>query len=384
MTPIRQGLIWGLVRVLVLFELLLPDAEGIPSDLVLFASWRTDLSSGRLPTADAWQYPAGFAVLLGAAGAIGLGSVVGLASINLAADAGILWRLRGTVGGTFWAIAPLLVGPIMLGRMDSVVTLAAVLGVASASNSAVSGLWLGLGASIKLWPGLMLAVLPSPGALRRAVFAGIAFFSSLLLAWLAFGANPLVGNQTGRGLQLESVPAYPLLVARYLGAPVGIEFRNGAFEVVSSVANTVQGLLLPFTIGLVAAIAVASRRGRLGASDPGVALLTVIAVLLSSRVYSPQFNVWLLGLLALMLAKESVPRSVTATLSASALAAQLVYPYAYSSLMQGAAAGLLLQGTRITLLAAAGVILLRHLLASSHQQQFIDGTTSQQRQANRP
>ncbi len=346
----RQALLWALIRLAAVGLLILPAARETANDLALYAGWLPQLASGQRPADQLWQYPVGFALLLGGLGTLGIG-VPGLVLVNLAADLGILWLLRGTRGGTYWALAAAFVGPLMLMRMDSVATLLAVLGVMVAADRwRLSGVALGLGASMKLWPGVLLLVAPRQRWISRVAIAGMTVGLSALCAWLVFGAGPLLGTQGRRGLQVESLAAWPFMAARAAGLPVEVAFRNGAYEVVGAAPDLIAVLLTPISLALTLGLWGLIRRGVLADCREISSVLLVAVLLLSSRVLSPQFDVWLLALVALAMSRAVLPTLLVPAATGTALAAQVLYPYCYPDFLAGGLAGLVVQTLRLALL----------------------------------
>ena len=354
MRVVWEVTLWVFCVLVAFATLALPYGYYVPSDLTVFADWATELAGGAAISGDTWQYPAGVALLLGLVGKLG-GGTAALVVLILAADLAVLLLLRRSRGALLWAVSPLFVGPIMLTRLETVVTLTAVAGLLARSPIA-SGLWLGVGASLKLWPGALVTAVRQ-GAFVRLVAAAAAFVAVTLAAFIAFDAPAFVANQSSRGLQVESLAAWPFMVARAFGAPVELVYRNGSTEVAGPVADTVATLLLPLTALLVAAILIWSWRHLRpsGVADAAAhSLMIVMVLLLTSRVLSPQFIVWALGLCALILTARAVPRALVGCLLGSALFAQVLYPHAYLDFLDGGPLGLAIQSARLALLVAAG------------------------------
>ncbi len=361
-TPGRSGppfarlmLQWAAVRTVLVLLLLLPANASLPGDLKLFVAWSQELADGRFPAGEFWQYPPGFALVLVLVGSIGV-PALGLVLLNLAADLGILWRLRGGAGGRFWALAPLCLGPIMLVRLDTLSTWAAVVGLGAAATWR-SGLWLGIGASLKAWPAFLVVAFPWPAAWRRALAVVIVLVASAAMSALLLGAtDPFVGNQQGRGLQVEAVAAWPFLAARAAGAEIDLAFRNGAIEVDTPLADAIARGLPVLTLLCVLVVALVGWRRRLAAPDLG-GLLVVLVMLTTSRVLSPQFGVWMIGLLAVVVGTRRTPRTLVVAVLGSALASQAVYPYlAQELLVDGTPLAVAVQGLRLALLVVALVL----------------------------
>ena len=96
------------------------------------------------------------------------------------------------------------------------------------------------------------------------------------------------------------------------------------------------------TLTMVVAVAVLVRwrwRGLLDDVPTADVLLTlVLTAMCTSRVLSPQYALWALGLLAVCAVRPSAHvRQVGVLLVVSALAGQAVYPWLYASYLQGGA-----------------------------------------------
>lgn len=359
--PRTAWLVWLASRIIAVLSMGLPRGSYVPSDLHLFASWADEIAHGSFIATDAWQYPPGVTLVLAITGvthhAFGL-----LLAVIVGCDAALMSRFVGTRGAMLWASAGLLIGPLLVTRLDTLVTLAAVLGL-TASSASRSGILLGLGTSLKLWPALLISA-PRGRVLPRLLAAAGAYLAVAILARTLVSSPSFVGNQQARGLQVESLAAWPFMVARALGLPVRLVFRNGATEVAGELADTIARWLLP--AGLLAAGVVVLWAWRtIGSPDTGAAALislqVVLVLLVTSRVLSPQFNIWILGLGALALAHGRGSRPLVLSLAGTAVAAQVLYPSAYADFLTGGRTGLVVQSIRLVLLVLAMVATTRCL-----------------------
>jgi len=354
--------LWLVVRTVVLFELALPDGRYISGDAGLFAGWGRTLASGAALSTDAWQYPPGFALLIAGIAALG-GGATALLALNLACDLLILRLVRGTPGALLWALAPLAMGLMMLTHLDTVVAALAVVGLSRAPGWG-RGLALGLGASLKLWPAALAGASRPRAAVRTAVAAALAYGATAVLARVLLGAESFTQNLAGRGLQVESLAAWPFMLARALGVDVPLDFRSGANEIALPLADDVARLLLPLSAVAVAGLWIwgwssgASARGR----GLPMSLLLLVTLLLTSRVLSPQFSVWILALLALLVAHVRTPRPVVAAGFATAVLGHVLYPFAYDDFLAGGWPGLTIQTLRLAALLGLAIALVRSVL----------------------
>jgi hypothetical protein len=356
------------------------------NDLDIYLAWVPSLESGTFPSADpTWQYPPGIAPLFLAAGWLPIDYRWAFTVLILAVDAllmaallvaharrpGSSWR-----GPWLWAMAGLVVGSIMMVRFDVVPTLFAVLAVLLAARPAWSGVSAALGFVTKVWPAFMLIVLP-----RRSLPRGlIAFAVTTAVVLGAFsvltdGSLSFLANQQARGLQVESVGALPYEIYTLLGGEVEFGLQYGSIQVLMDGAETVGLLLTVVGLALLALLGWWRLSGRLEVARPGdVALAVMLVSVATSRVYSPQFNVWLIGLAAAaMLDRSSRMRVVVAIVIVVSLLTQVVYPWSATQLVTGEAVAIVAQALRILGLLAATVLALREMLTAGRRQSAVVG-----------
>jgi hypothetical protein len=351
---------------------LIPWPEQV-NDLTIYATWvQRSLQHGRFPTDDMWQYPplAGPVFLVGAWLP---GERLGFVTLFLGFDAAIMAMLThqarrtGLAGGTrLWALLPLIVGPLLLARFDVVPTAFAVAAVLVAARPLASGALAATGTWLKVWPVLVLAALRRrdlPRGVVGALAATVVIAGVLVVTTV--GPMSFLGGQRDRGLQIESLAAWPFLVARLAGAPVEVVYRYGAHEIDAAGVDAVARSVVVLTLILLGVVAVQRLRGVLDAvSGADVALATVLFTVATSRVFSGQYFIWLLALAAVTLGDpDSRMRRTTVLLIAAGLATQLVYPWLYSALLDGNPVAVAVQTVRVGLTIAATwcalVVLLR-------------------------
>jgi hypothetical protein len=287
-----------------------------------------------------------------------------------------------------FAAAALLLHPVAVTRYDAVValTLAAAValssspafgrkGAAGAATFVAAWVSLGFGAAAKFVPALTtlpLAFLGNRegerlfgGVVRStawgvAVFFGVgaAFFLPVfLLAGEDFARS--LAYHADRGLQLESLGASVLMKLGYLEAVV---LEYGAWEVLGQgVAFLSSASLLITAVLLVVTGAVAYReyrKGRFGPEQfPRFAAACVLALLLGSKVLSPQYVIWLLPLVPLG-AGGVWGLGVSAVFLAVCWITTQVFPYHYLEVVQGRFPGLdILLGRNLLLLVLWGLML---------------------------
>jgi hypothetical protein len=363
--------------VLFLFiTLVLPYPEGkwLKGDVDLYNFWAKGLVNGIFPIDDSmWQYPplAGvvFAIPQWLFGNALTGFIVFMIFVDLLILITLLitglnrfkfnsssTSLHGLSGAWFWVLWPILMGPLALTRFDVVPTLFALLALIALSNKKVrpylSGFFLSVGALVKLWPMLLIVVFPK----KIIKKVSTSFISTLVMVILfmstwSVGFSNFFNNQTSRGLQVESIAATPFVLAKLFGANVEYPFRYGSLEVQAALATEIGFLLNLFTLIVFIILFILNYRNRLNYLNLfDKALVIVMISIALSRVFSPQFWVWLGGLAALALInKETKLKKVIVLLSISAFLTQLLYPGQYVQLLSGEFFATLLQLTRVTL-----------------------------------
>jgi hypothetical protein len=370
---------WALTRGFVLLVaagmMLHHDWKHIFDDLNVYSGWGEGLAEGRVPSDDPmWQYPPLAAFVFGAVGLLGsqpwlfallfvaVDVVVGALLVRDAARRG-RWE-----GFAVWLAAPILLGPILYGRYDSVPTLAAMAGLLAIAAPLAAGAILAVGGGLKVWPAVMALALSQRIWLKGALGAIAATAVILVTAAWAFPSvvSGFLGNGEARGLQTESVAALPFVWARLFGgeeiAPEA--FRYGSSEVGLPLADAIAPWLIPIT-GLGLLILIAARAlGRLDhAPVADIAFVAILWLTVTSRVLSPQFNVWLVGMAALVWAAGSQRmRTATIPVAVTAIAAQALYPFSYIDIIEGGLIGTAWQTIRIVALVVAMVLAVRALI----------------------
>lgn len=328
-----------------------PDGPLAFDDLDVYARWLPALGNGTLPIDDMWQYPpfSGLFFLLGTIGPDPATSLmVAILGVDLILTV-ILARHRLTAGW-WWILFGLVIGPVLVSRFDVVPTLFAVLAVLAAAHPVRTGIWAAVGAGLKVWPVLVLAVVPRRRALSAAGGFLVATVALLAVTAVVFdGLSGFLGGQGSRGLQVESVAALPFLIANAVAGGVDLEYRYGSMEVAQAGAGTAAALVTVVAVVGFLIIAVSWWRGRLARSVPAdVAFTVVLFSVVVSRVFSPQYSIWLLGLGVLCLTDPMSRLRVPVVLVAfAALITQILYPSGYGWLLAGDPGMVALQSLRI-------------------------------------
>lgn len=313
-------------------------------DVNNYEAWSHQLTAlHTMPGGESWQYPPGAAWLMLAprlwpesyGGAfVGLMLFFDLAGLGLLA---LLGRREGSYRGVWvWLLAMPLLGTFALLRFDLVPTAIAI-GALLVINRRPGwfGALAGFGAAIKVWPIVLLF-----GEWNRRRLLAAAAAAAAVLA-LVFGVSALVfgdpasflGAQGGRGLQEEAVATLPWqLKALVTGDLPQRAIHYGAWQIAEDGADAVATVLELLSVAALAAAAAwwwlrgrAIRIGDAHLADASVSrdfVFTVVLLLvITSRVLSAQYMVWLLGLAAVVLSASDtrLARPAWTVVAASAL-----------------------------------------------------------------
>lgn len=253
----------------------------------------------------------------------------------------------------FWLLFVFLIGPLSYLRFD---VLPAVLAggalLAARRRPWVTGALTGLGAAVKLWPALLIAAFCAYKPDRKAagwafvaVGFGLAGISLITGGWTRL-VSPLTW-QSGRGLQVESIWATPLMVARAIAPGWRVEFsRFQAFEIFGPGVSTWLLISNVATVlGLATLVLLWVRAYRAAQISPvavGLVVLATVAIMtVTNKTLSPQYLLWMGGPMAALLVLRSsasqperaAVNRLAAQLLLLAVLTQLVYPLLYDGLL---------------------------------------------------
>jgi len=374
---------WLATRALMLWLLVhdaAPPLGGIPVAREvwrLYRGWAGVLAEGTFPVDDKlWQYPPGAGpVLVSPTLLPGLDYLQAFVLLTLAADALILAALaragtrqgRTLLGAALWTLGLPLLLHVPLVRYDVQATALAVVSLLTLTRSPrVGGAFAALGALVKVWPALALVGVPKGRETRRAWGSAVVTGTLALGVLAAAFSHPLafLRQQGGRGVQIESFGGALLGLATHAGWPGRAGYRYGALEFTGPYVDAVATASLVLT-----AVAFAlllhwrmTARHWTEATPYDAALTAVLLFTVTSRVLSPQYLVWLLGLAAVCLtSRRTSQRPVAALIVAAAAVTALVYPTLYDEVAASTATGCALITVRNGLLGAAAVLSLVRL-----------------------
>ena len=189
-------------------------------------------------------------------------------------------------------------------------------------------------------------------------FAGVSFaVTAILYFWWSDSFSFLTG-QGKRGLQIESVGALPYMIFGKADDRDAIAFRYGSWEITGAGTKQVSLVMTLVLVALIAVLAWWRWQGRLEAiAGADIAMLAVLISLCTSRVLSPQYSIWILGLLAAAAFNRQPKFWVIAGLLLTSVAfGQYLFPGKYSEFQLLHTNGVLIQSVRIVCLIAATVL----------------------------
>ncbi len=256
-------------------------------------------------------------------------------------------------GAAMWVVFWICSGPITITRLDILpgLLVALAFGLVATRPRMASAL-LALATAMKLWPGVLGAALVGHWKDRSTWSRIAAFFTALValctLTVLFGGTDRLLSPlsyQGSRGLQIESVLATPFVIAAWFDPRWSFAYTDSkSFEVsgpgVESgifASTLLTAAVLLFAVG---AALVALFRAPQGPQrwTPSLAVCIICGIMVSNKVFSPQYLLWLAPLIAISLQKPSTSRELRAigyVLPVMALLTFLVYPVFYDWLIIG-------------------------------------------------
>lgn len=265
----------------------------------------------------------------------------------------------------FWLVYALVLGPIGMYRIDAITVPLAVGGLLwLCGRPALAAALLAIATWMKVWPAALIAAAVVALRRRLTVIASAGVVTALVLAVIialggwshAFG---FIGEQTGRGLQIEApVSAFYLwqAVAGVSGSFLFYDPDILTFQVTGPNVDIVIAAMTPLLVVAVLALAgLGAYKAWRGASAvrllPPLALALVLAFIVFNKVGSPQFQAWLIAPLVFWIVLDRRRAATVAALSlVSAALTQVVYPIVYGGVLNA-------QPVPIALLTARNILL---------------------------
>ena len=280
-------------------------------------------------------YRSGFEAEMLVCGALVLGFML---AILLSLEAGPV-RMTAALG--FAALAPLLLGSVMLSRFDlwpTALTVGALAAFVAGRDRLGSGV-LGLAVAAKIFPVVLTPVAAAwiwRRSGRREALVCLGVFAAVVIVCFApfvalspHGVWHSVTTQTSRPLQIETLGAGVLLVAHAVGG-LGITMRSGhgsqnlagnGPDALATIQTVLQAAALIATwIWFARGPATKERLVRASAT-------AVCAFVAFGKVLSPQFLIWLVPLVPLVRGGRGV--AAGALLALALVLTQLWFPFHY-------------------------------------------------------
>lgn len=376
------GALWGLAggwlatRVLILLMVLgvlrISGADVTADVSVIYHGWYQVLQTGTFPLDDVtWQYPPGAALVILLPGLLPWSYLVSFWVVCGLVDAltmGLLMRAgtrrgRSFSGAWIWVAGVPLLGPTVYCRYDVVVTALAVAGLLMAlRRPGLGGALLGFGGIVKVWPVLALIGTPKGRRTKRAWTAAIASFSAFgfLLAAGMNGAFEFLKFQRDRGIEVESLGALPLHFARLAGGWHGeVKMNYGSVEMLGPWVTVISKVSVGASVAGFAWLLfwrlTAKRWQTATTFDAALAALLIFTV--TSRVISPQYLVWVVGVTAVCLTvRGTSQRPVALLVLAATLFTTLEFPVLFGQVVNSQIWGVVVLTVRNLLLLVATVL----------------------------
>ncbi|WP_184763336.1 glycosyltransferase family 87 protein [Streptomyces griseoloalbus] len=369
--------IWAVTRtalLLCVLKVIVFPGPDVTSDVsVIYRGWYDVLRAGTFPLDDVtWQYPPAAALAVLSPGLLPfLQYATAFFVLALVADlvtlALLLYAGRGPArtwgGATVWVAGVPLLGPTVYARYDVMVTAVAVAALlAAARYPRLMGALAGFGALLKVWPALLLLAVRRRGAWVSAAVTGVAV--AAVFTVLMPGAFAFLTFQRDRGTEIESLGSLVFHVARHHGWEGEVLLNYGSVEFlgpyvtwVSTGALVLAGVALAW---LVLWRLLATRFEAHTVAD--AAFVAVLLFTTTSRVISPQYMVWLVGLGAVCRCfRGSRMRLPVALVLAASFVTVLEFPLWFAHVVAGDPLGIGLLVLRNGLLVAASLLAARRL-----------------------
>ncbi|MEU3981899.1 glycosyltransferase 87 family protein [Streptomyces sp. NPDC026672] len=380
-TPAGPVALWVPTRLVLLLLVLrvwvFPGADVTTDVSVIYRGWYEVLRQGTFPLDDVtWQYPPAAALAILAPALLPfLAYPTAFSVLVCLADLTVLVLLcrtgrrpgRGLRGAWLWAAGLPLLGPTAYARYDVLVTAVAVAALlAGARRPRLLGALAGFAAMVKVWPALLLV-----GAVRRRAWTSAALAAAGTAALFALampGAFAFLTFQRERGTEVESLGALVFHVARHTGWRGEVLLNYGSVEFVGPYVGVVSDAALALTGAAFGWLLLWRWRATRFAPHTlaDAAFTAVLLFTVTSRVISPQYLVWLLGLGAVCLCSRASRMTVPALLLLpTALVTTLEFPLGFTHVVASDGYGVTLLFVRNGLLVAAAIAAARLLWRST-------------------
>jgi hypothetical protein len=284
-----------------------------------------------------------------------IGWIILVTALNAGAYAYLLFSSGGTLrnllqrkAALWWLGFLILLGPISVARLDSIVTPLAIIGLLTAvQRPAIAGALLAAATWIKVWPAALIAAVLISVNKRKIVLISVLVTSAtiIVIALILGGAGNIfsfLGQQTGRGLQIEAPLATPFLwlasfheqgyAVYYDTVILTFQVMGDGTRLTADLSSVLLGLGFLGTLGW------GMWLHRKGSSPshvlPAVALTLTTVLIVFNKVGSPQYIGWLAApiIAGLVLEQKRFIAPAVIALILGALT-EAFYPYLYNALL---------------------------------------------------
>lgn len=385
--PIRLLIVWLLTRLVVVG--MIAVAPLVVTDVNYYGTVITGQAGPDFP-GSLREYPVPALWLLSVPGILSGGDLTAYGwwffGVMLLVDGAFLLALAALGSNpravTAWLAAGLAIGPLLHLRFD--LATGAAVGVAllvAATRPRVAAVLMTVAIGIKLWPAVLVGLVGAPARRRRVYVATIALASVLIVAisLVAHGWDRLLSPleyQTGRGLQVESLAAFPSLLLWALGVDgfvveypaVSLAYEvSGPGTAVAALVSTLGTLVvLGWALWSTARLWLQKGGDQMLAAASWATLSVACLLVLTNKVFSPQYLAWLVPVAVAVLALDRTARARTAAylMLGAAVAAQVLFPWLYPSVtgpdpVDGTLLAVVLIGIRLALVVAVAWIATR-------------------------
>ena len=363
--PSRALLVVAAVAASVFVGLAIAAFEGDPgiSDTAIYEGYGERVAGGQLPFRDfSFEYPPGALAPFVAPAlltsqrdsfdAVFVALMIAMLAVVSAFVALILRALDASNPQIVGSVCALLIGVAILGpfvftRFDlfaAVITLAAIAAIVQGRDR-LGAIILGIAIATKIYPIVLVPLLVTRSWRRGGRSEGltclglvVASTAAVYLPFVVFAPTAVARgawSQLGRPLQIESLGSGVLLAMHHLAdVPLGWESSAGSQNLTGTIADATSIATTMLGIAALVYVSVRFARGDTQSTARFVqfAAAALVAFVAFGKVASPQFLVWLLGVVVLVVGHRGV-LSIAVVLIACGLT-RLWFPGSYWDLVE--------------------------------------------------
>lgn len=249
-----------------------------------------------------------------------------------------------------YIILPVLLGLLSYRRFDFIPALFTMSALLFWIHKKYNGTWitLGVAVSIKLYPIILFPLFALAFIKQRASFKKLLTGFLIFLSTIALISLPniiTVGSKLltfytyheKRGIQIESLYANMLMVAHVFGVPATFQANYGSWNIISpeiSEFNTIS-LLITLSVQFIIIIYAwySMEETNLHEALPRMILLSLLGFIITNKVLSPQYLIWILPFAVLVVPKMNVSKRIWPLLALTFILTTLIYPCMYAGIL---------------------------------------------------